>query len=328
MMKALPLIIYILKKKLEELYNANNHILKAKMFISGKLNPYKIYNWRNVHYIIYDLPEYDYTLPGIYEVELLKVNDIDYYLKPFEPELAKVKTLDATYVTNTAARLNGEVLFDGYSTVTNEMFVWGLTPRPTLEDNIVVKSIAPFSAAISGLTQGTKYYYRAVVYNNYGITYGEPVAFTTRGVPNIILNNIDNVTRDSFSFDCEANSPTAITQKGIVWSTTEMPTTASFKINKGSGNGSYIGIVSSLTVNTTYYIRAYAVNASGTAYSDQWVITTLNINAPTVTTNNPEDITQTQFYASGTADNNGAVITSRGFVVQKDFNGFTNSSEL
>jgi len=51
----------------------------------------------------------------------------------------------------------------------------------------------------------------------------------------------------------------------------------STKSNEGSGSGSFASNISGLSINTTYYFRAYATNAAGTAYGNDISITTLNL---------------------------------------------------
>jgi hypothetical protein len=65
-----------------------------------------------------------------------------------------------------------------------------------------------------------------------------------------------------------------VSERGIVWSTSPMPTTSSSKLTYGSGLGIYKGLLLDLTPSTTYYLRAYAINEAGTAYSDQVTINT------------------------------------------------------
>jgi hypothetical protein len=68
----------------------------------------------------------------------------------------------------------------------------------------------------------------------------------------------------------------AITARRVVWSTTSTPTIAlSTKTTDGSGTGFYSSNITGLQPNTTYYIRAYATNTSGTVYGNQLVFTTL-----------------------------------------------------
>jgi hypothetical protein len=60
-----------------------------------------------------------------------------------------------------------------------------------------------------------------------------------------------------------------VTSRGICWNTVPNPTTSDNFIASGSGTGEFSGLLNGLVVNTTYYLRAYAVNAVGTAYSNQ-----------------------------------------------------------
>ena len=74
-----------------------------------------------------------------------------------------------------------------------------------------------------------------------------------------------------------SNGYSAITAKGIVWSTNQNPTTAlSTKTSQGTGDSSFVSTLSSLTQNTLYYVRAYAVNSNGTSYGNQVSFTSLS----------------------------------------------------
>jgi hypothetical protein len=67
-----------------------------------------------------------------------------------------------------------------------------------------------------------------------------------------------------------------VSERGIVYATTTAPTTLTgIKIPTGSGEGSFNAFLVGLTPATTYYARAYAINASGTAYGQQISFLTL-----------------------------------------------------
>jgi len=57
-----------------------------------------------------------------------------------------------------------------------------------------------------------------------------------------------------------------ITARGICWSTNQNPTIADIKTTNGTGTGNFTSSITGLSNNTTYYVRAYATNAIGTAY--------------------------------------------------------------
>ncbi|MCX6226498.1 MAG: T9SS type A sorting domain-containing protein [Bacteroidia bacterium] len=65
-----------------------------------------------------------------------------------------------------------------------------------------------------------------------------------------------------------------ITARGVCWSTSQNPTFLSNRTSDGKGNGLFSSNMSDLTVNTTYYVRAYATNSVGTAYGEQKEFTT------------------------------------------------------
>ncbi|MDY0348854.1 MAG: YDG domain-containing protein, partial [Tenuifilaceae bacterium] len=67
------------------------------------------------------------------------------------------------------------------------------------------------------------------------------------------------------------NGGHAITTRGVVWNTSENPT---IELNlgytqDGNGIGSFTSSITGLSIGTTYYVRAYATNATGTEYGNQ-----------------------------------------------------------
>ncbi|MDY0145345.1 MAG: autotransporter-associated beta strand repeat-containing protein, partial [Kiritimatiellia bacterium] len=63
---------------------------------------------------------------------------------------------------------------------------------------------------------------------------------------------------------------TLVTERGVVWSVNPNPTVVDSKDTAASGGaGAFVNTLSGLTANQTYYVRAYAINAAGTAYGTQ-----------------------------------------------------------
>ncbi len=58
----------------------------------------------------------------------------------------------------------------------------------------------------------------------------------------------------------------AVTERGICWSTSANPTTSNSKITSGTGEGAFTITITGLLSNTTYHVRAYAINSEGTSY--------------------------------------------------------------
>ncbi|AWH83627.1 hypothetical protein HYN59_00185 [Flavobacterium album] len=75
----------------------------------------------------------------------------------------------------------------------------------------------------------------------------------------------------------------AITARGVVYATTANPTLSNSSVSAGTGSGTFTSTITGLTDNTTYYVRAYATNATGTSYGNEVTFTTSAVNAPVAT---------------------------------------------
>lgn len=101
--------------------------------------------------------------------------------------------------------------------------------------------------------------------------------------------------------DVISDSNASVTDRGICVGTLSNPTAADTKISAGCGTGSFTCDLTNLQPNTTYYIRAYAVNSQGTSYGEEITFTTLKTGdavdlclsvkwaSCNVGANNPED---------------------------------------
>ena len=105
-----------------------------------------------------------------------------------------------------------------------------------------------------------------------------------------------------------------ISVRGICWSTSQNPTVADSKTNEAAGIGTFASTLSGLLTNTTYYARAYATNAAGTAYGNQVIFKTfLNVVFPTVTTKAITNITANAVTSGGNVTaTGGGEVTERG----------------
>lgn len=134
-------------------------------------------------------------------------------------------------------------------------------------------------------------------------------------LPIISTQNATNVTGDLANLygTITNGGGTSITQKGFCWSTSQNPTLTDSFTNEGGGIGSFTSQLSGLTGNTTYYVRAYAINGAGTAYGNQIMFTTLPISLPLLNTIIAGFITTNSAQSGGniTFDGNGT-ITDKG----------------
>ena len=110
-----------------------------------------------------------------------------------------------------------------------------------------------------------------------------------------------------------------ITSKGVCWSTSPNPTTADSKTNEGSGTSAFFSYLNDLTPGTTYYLRAYAVNETGTGYGNEEVFTSEATTTPQLITVDVSDITENSAISGGyISDNGGLEVTERGICWSTD----------
>ena len=111
-------------------------------------------------------------------------------------------------------------------------------------------------------------------------------------LPNISTLPVSDITEYSAFCGGQISSTggATITERGVCWSTSPNPTVSDNHITDNSGLNTFTCSLDSLAYSTTYYIRAYAINAAGTAYGEQSSFTTL---APSisVSTTSVSDIT-------------------------------------
>lgn len=67
---------------------------------------------------------------------------------------------------------------------------------------------------------------------------------------------------------------TTVLSRGVCWSTETDPTTSNNKTSDNAGVGSYTSIMSGLSANASYYVRAYATNSIGTSYGNEFLFKT------------------------------------------------------
>ena len=97
-----------------------------------------------------------------------------------------VATNSSTDVTLTSATLHGRILNIGSSEIIERGFVYG-TSRSNLTDTVQSEDVTnDFSVALTGLTNGTTYYYCAYATNSDFTSYGEIKSFST---PNGLLGD-------------------------------------------------------------------------------------------------------------------------------------------
>ena len=245
-------------------------------------------------------------------------------IKEFEtiaPTTATVTTNPITQVQTSSAVAGGCVKDDGGASVTERGVVYSLSKEPTTS-NYKVKSgsgIGEFTCNLTNLRDNAIYYVRAYAINKKGTVYGEERYFTTKEItlPSIYTSNVTDIsyTSASISGNVTDDGNAEVTERGVVYSKTQNPTTSNTKKRNGSGTGSFTCNLTDLQDGVTYYVRAYATNLKGTAYGEEKSFTTKTINLPTVSTVTITNISYTSATIGGNVSNDGgANVTERGIV--------------
>ena len=198
--------------------------------------------------------------------------------------LPEVISTNVTDLTTIQATLNAEVSSQGGGTVTERGAVWNTTGNPTVNSNRVSSGSGTgvYTVKITSLSAGSKYYIRAYAINNFGISYGDEISFTTLfGLATLTTNSVIYFsTTASSGGNIMDNGGSTVTARGVVWNTSGKPTISDTKSTDGSGIGSYVSSMTALSPGTTYHVRSYATNSTGTAYGNEISFTTTATTQP------------------------------------------------
>ncbi|UCH14355.1 MAG: hypothetical protein JSV22_14805 [Bacteroidales bacterium] len=193
-----------------------------------------------------------------------------------------VITTLASNITETSAQSGGNITSDGGAAVTARGVCWSTSEYPTVSDDYTTNGdgTGSFTSSITLLSPVTTYYVRAYATNSVGTAYGNQTYFTTNAnLPTVSTDGISSITETSAQ--CYGNvisdGGADVSARGVCWNTSGNPTISDDNTSDGSGTGTFTGSLAGLTPNTTYYIRAYATNSSGTAYGNELDFTTKNL---------------------------------------------------
>ena len=92
-----------------------------------------------------------------------------------------------------------------------------------------------------------------------------------------------------------------IASRGVCWNTSSNPVITGNHTSDGTGTGTFSSILTGLTANTTYYVRAYAANNAGTAYGNE--LSFVTAPAPLINT----DSAKMFFITTSTSSANNAI---------------------
>jgi hypothetical protein len=227
-------------------------------------------------------------------------------------------------ITSNSAIGGGVILGDGGSTITARGVCWHTSSTPTISNEKTTNGsgTGSFTSTISNLSGNTKYFVRAYYINSLGVFYANEVSFITNPVVPVVTTgdtlNLTTTTAQIHNSNVTNDGGGNIIERGVCWGTASNPTTAGNRTIDGNGLGLFSSTISGLSPNTTYKVKAYAINSLGTAYGSEKTLTTKGIKA-SLTTDDVDGITQTSAVVYGSVSSQGSSsVTERGFCWKKD----------
>lgn len=225
--------------------------------------------------------------------------------------LPTVTTNPATSVESASATLNG-ILDDDGGEACACGFEWGETiaygnTTPTQSRT----TGQTFAQAISGLSPGTTYHFRAIATNGAGTSYGADRTLTTLAAPTTTTDPATSLEKTVAIINgtLDDDGGEACDCGFEYGETTDYGTTTPTE-SKETGE-TFSQDLTDLSPNTTYHFRAIATNSAGTSYGSDQTLTTLI--EPTLTTDPSTAITKTTATLNGTLDDDGNEACDCGF---------------
>lgn len=181
-------------------------------------------------------------------------------------------TLAATDLAPASATLNGSVDGDGGEELSATGFIWGTNASLDTTTSVAGSGTSgSFTAALTGLSPATTYYYSAFGTNSVGTAYGDTLSFDSPSsiAPEVTTSEATDI--DAFTAVLNGtvgyDGGAEVTATGFVWSADSAFTTPQ-DLAGSAISGDFSAEITGLTVDSTYYYTAYATNAAGTSYGD------------------------------------------------------------
>lgn len=200
-------------------------------------------------------------------------------------KLPKVVTNFSSDVNYYSATLNGEVIDDGSSLISERGFVFSkINTGPTLKDSVFLSGVGKgsFSFKLEGLELNSKYYFRAYATNKKGTVLGEVQSFTTKDCN--LATSFCEIPRNVEYETVELNGKVLdegggnVKESGFVYGTNSSPNISNNKILVSKGKGTLNIWLSHLKSDTKYFVRTYTINEKGVSYGNENIFQTFKIN--------------------------------------------------
>lgn len=234
----------------------------------------------------------------------------------FKASLPSLFTKSICSITSTCAGSGGGVMTDGGAEIVVCGVCWSLNEDPSVNDAHTSDTIKQgiFSSSMTGLLPFKSYFVRAYAANYEGVAYGNQVEFITKAdIPKVITVAPEMITSTTAVSGGNVldDQGSVVVNRGVCYNESGNPCALDTKTSDGSGIGAFTSSLEGLTPNTSYFVRAYAVNSIDTAYGTILQFSTPDL--PSVSTVTVSNITVSTASAGGNiSSDGGSVITGRG----------------
>jgi uncharacterized protein (TIGR02145 family) len=218
------------------------------------------------------------------------------------------------------AMAHGTLVDKGSQGITDHGFCWDTVGDPTLTNQVVrmgsLNVTGEFQVQLTTLKPVTTYHLRAFIQTGGETLFGSAITFTTPDLPVLTTIPVTDITetyaKSGGNITSDNGSP--VLARGICWGNDPVPDTTGSHTNDGPGSGTFSSVLSGLTANTQYNVRAYATSIYGTRYADELTFSTgQNATAPFIGTSAVSLITQTSATCGGNVvADGGQPVTLRG----------------
>jgi len=217
----------------------------------------------------------------------VKITPITPIAQDTTTNLAAIATGKITQYKSDSILIECQITNDGKLPVLAKGVVYSETSNPTLVNSKTMNGTGKetFTAVIKNeLILNKTYFVKSYVTNSRGTAYGNELQFTVTN-DNVVTINLATISTDDATSITQTSATifsnvisdggATVTERGIVFSTSSNPTLTDTKLrNTSTGIGIFSTNMTNLSSATTYFVRAYATNSKGTAYSNQISFTT------------------------------------------------------
>ncbi len=228
--------------------------------------------------------EFSGTLTGLnegttYHVRAYAVNTKgvaygdDYRFTTKSTTAPTVTTTTVTDITVSSAVCGGKIISNGNSEITECGICYSTSTEPIIDGKKISYNgeDSVFDCKLTELQDGTTYCVCAYATNAKGTGYGEKRSFTTVSIrtPTVVTLEPTDITSSSAvcSGQITNDGNSEILACGICYSTSANPT-INDEVVAADNMDKFSCTLTGLSEATTYYVRAYATNAKGTAYGE------------------------------------------------------------